>query len=252
MKNLFIGIDFSKKTFDVSFFEKEGTGEIFYSRFENNKDGFKHLVKWISKHTDVCKEEWLFCGERTGLYSLELPAFLLKQNLFIWLENPLQIKRSSGIKREKTDKTDSLEIAHYAFRFQDKARCYKLPDKVFMSLQNLLSFRGRLVKNKQELLVAAKEMRRVFNRDKTARYIYEQSMLEIGRLNKKVKEVEEQMLLLLDETEELKTNYERITSIKGIGMINALTILIYTENFTRFTDCRKFSCYVGVVPFDKL
>ena len=34
-------------------------------------------------------------------------------------------------------------------------------------------------------------------------------------------------------------------------MINALTILIYTENFTRFTDCRKFSCYVGVVPFDK-
>jgi transposase len=34
-------------------------------------------------------------------------------------------------------------------------------------------------------------------------------------------------------------------------MINALTILIYTENFTRFTDCRKFACYVGVVPFDK-
>ena len=251
MKNLFIGIDFSKQTFDVSFFEKDGIGEVFYSQFENNKDGFKHLVKWINQHTDVCKEEWLFCGEHTSLYSLELPAFLLKQNLFIWLENPLQIKRSSGIKREKTDKTDSLEIARYAFRFQDKARCYKLPDKVFTSLQNLLSFRGRLVKNRQELLVAAKEMRRVFNRDKTARYIYEQSMQEIGRLSKKIKEVEVQMLSLLDETEELKTNYERLTSIKGIGMINALTILIYTENFTRFTDCRKFACYVGVVPFDK-
>jgi len=251
MKNLFIGIDFSKQTFDVSFFEKGGTGEIFYSQFENNKDGFKHLVKWISSNTGVRKDEWLFCGEHTGLYSLELPAFLLKQKLFIWLENPLQIKRSSGIKREKTDKTDSLDIAHYAFRFQDKAMCYKLPDKVFRSLQNLLSFRGRLVKNKQELLVAAKEMRRVFNRDKTARYIYEQSMLEIGRLSKKIKEVEAQMLSLLDETEEVKTNYDRITSIKGIGMINALTILIYTENFTRFTDCRKFACYVGVVPFDK-
>ena len=94
-------------------------------------------------------------------------------------------------------------------------------------------------------------MRRVFNRDKAARYIYEQSMLEIGRFNKKVKEVEKQILLLLNEIEEIKTNYERITSIKGIGMINALTILIYTENFTRFTDCCKFACYVGVVPFDK-
>ena len=251
MKNLFIGIDFSKKTFDVSFFEKDGTGEFYYSQFENNRDGFKLLIKWIRSNTKVRKEEWLFCGEHTGLYSLDLTTCLLKQNLFIWLENPLQIKLSTGIKREKTDKTDSLEIAHYAFRFQDKAVCYKLPDKVFSSLQNLLSFRGRLVKNKKELLVAAKELRSVFNRDKTARYIYEQSMFEVDRLSKKIKEIEKQMLLLLDEMEELKANYERITSIKGIGMINALMILIYTENFTRFTDCRKFACYVGVVPFDK-
>jgi len=251
MKNLFIGIDFSKKTFDVSFFEKDGTGEVYYSQFENNSDGFKRLIKWISLNTRIKKEEWLFCGENTGLYSLELPTFLLKHNLFIWLENPLQIKRSSGIKREKTDKTDSLEIAHYAFRFQDKAMCYKLPDKVFSALQNLLSFRGRLVKNRKELLVAAKEMRRVFSRDKTARYIYEQSVHEVGRFNKKIKDVERQMLLLLDDMEEIKANYERITSIKGIGMINALMILIYTENFSRFTDCRKFACYVGVVPFDQ-
>ena len=83
MKNLFIGIDFSKKTFDVSFFEKNGTGEVFYSQFENNKDGFKNLVKWISQHTDVCKEEWLFCGEHTGLYSLELLAFLLKPSIYL-------------------------------------------------------------------------------------------------------------------------------------------------------------------------
>lgn len=251
MKNLFIGIDFSKKTFDASFFEREKKGEIFYSRFENTKEGFKAFTKWISMNTIVSRDQWLFCGEHTGLYSLELSAFLLKQNLFVWLENPLQIKLSSGIKREKTDKVDSLGIAHYAYRFQDKAMLYKLPDKIFTSLQNLLSFRGRLIKNRHELLVAAKETRRILNRDKTARYIYEQSMLEISRLSKKIKAVEEQMLLLLDDTEELRANYERITSIKGIGMINALMILIYTENFTRFTDCRKFACYVGVVPFEK-
>lgn len=251
MKKLFIGIDFSKKTFDASFFEKEKTGEVFYSRFENTKEGFRAFIKWVSTNTRLSKEQWLFCGEHTGLYSLELPTFLLRQNLFIWLENPLQIKLSSGIKREKTDKVDSLEIAHYAYRFQDKAIRYKLPDKIFTSLQNLISFRGRLVKSRQELLVAAKETRKIFNRDKTARYIHEQSMLEVGRLTKKIKDVEEQMLLLLEEIEELKANYERITSIKGIGMINALMILIYTENFTRFTNCRKFACYVGVVPFDR-
>ncbi|MGL5273634.1 MAG: IS110 family transposase [Phocaeicola sp.] len=251
MKKLFIGIDFSKKTFDVSFFEQERTEQVYYAQFENTKEGFKYFLKWVSINTKVSKELWLVCGEHTGLYSLELPQFLLKKNIFIWLENPLQIKLSVGIKREKTDKVDSLEIAYYAYRFQDKARLYKLPEKIFSSLQNLLSFRGRLVKNRQELLVAAKETRRVFNRDKTARYIYEQSMLEIGRLSKKIKETEEHMLLVLEEMEELKANYDRITSIKGVGIVNALMILIYTENFTRFTDCRKFACYVGVVPFDK-
>ena len=251
MKDLFIGIDFSKKTFDVSFFEREKTTEVFYAQFENENSGYRSCIKWINGNTKVNKAQWLFCGEHTGLYSMELAAFLLKQNLSIWLENPLQIKLSSGIKREKTDRVDSMEIARYAFRFQDRVRLYKFPDKVFTSLENLLSFRARLVKNRQELSVAAKETRRVFKRDKTVRYIYEQSMLETGRLNKKIREVEKQMLSLLDGIEDLKTNYQRITSIKGIGMINALTILIYTENFTRFTDCRKFACYVGVVPFDK-
>ena len=32
----------------------------------------------------------------------------------MWLENPLQIKLSSGIKRDKNSRTDSRDIALYA------------------------------------------------------------------------------------------------------------------------------------------
>jgi transposase len=119
--------------------------------------------------------------------------FLLKKELFIWLENPLQIKLSSGIRREKNDKVDSKQIAFYAFRFQDKAICCMPTDKDLCSLGLLLSFRERLIRSKKSLLVSASEMRAVLQRDHTARYIYQQSGRDIDRLNKEIKETEKRM-----------------------------------------------------------
>ncbi|MBK8873334.1 MAG: transposase [Bacteroidetes bacterium] len=48
--------------------------------------------------------------------------------------------------------------------------------------------------------------------------------------------------------EAMKTNYELIRSIKGIGMVNALMTIAYTENFVGFTNPRSYAVYVGVVP----
>jgi hypothetical protein len=67
----------------------------------------------------------LFCGEHTRIYSRNLSHFLAKKGLFIWLENPLQIKRCSGFNRTKTDRYDSVVIAQYACHYVDKAVAYK-------------------------------------------------------------------------------------------------------------------------------
>jgi transposase len=180
-----------------------------------------------------------------------LSEFLIKKDLFIWLENPLQIKQSTGIKRDKNDRTDSLEIALYAYRFQDRARAYQLPEKALKSLDLLLSFRERLVSNKQTLLVSSTELRRVMQRDSTARFIYEQSQQDIERLNKEIKEVERRMLKEIEHDEALQENYELVSSIKGIALINTVAILVATQNFTRFDNSRQFACYSGMAPFGK-
>jgi transposase len=65
----------------------------------------------------------------------------------MWLENPLQIKRSTGIKRDKNDRTDSRDIALYAYRYQDIARCCQLPEAALQLPALLLSFRERLLQN---------------------------------------------------------------------------------------------------------
>jgi transposase len=250
-KTLFIGIDFSKKTFDVSVIHQNNLQMKGYQQFENSSEGCIALLQWVKTLSKESFGSWLFCGEHTGLYSVCLSEFLVKKGFFIWLENPLQIKQSIGIKRGKNDRLDSYDIAVYACRFQDKARAWSLPGKALKSLELLLSFRSRLLSNKHTLFVSSSEIRRVIQRDPTARYIYEQSQKDIERINKEIKEVEKQMLELIGNDETLQENYELVSSIKGVALINTAAILVATQNFTRFVNSRQFACYAGLAPFGK-
>ena len=250
-KTLFIGIDFSKKTFDVSVIHHNNLQSADYQMFENSKEGCVSLLEWVKTLTVAPCGEWLFCGEHTGLYSICLSEFLVQKGLFLWLENPLQIKRSCGIKRDKNDRADSREIALYACRFSDKARAYQLPAKALKSLELLLSYRERLVGNKQVLLVSATEIKRVMQHDPTAGFIYEESKRDIAHINRQIKEVEKRMLEQIECDEQLHENYRLVSSVKGVALINAVAILIVTQNFTRFDNSRQFACYAGMAPFGK-
>ena len=84
-KSLFIGIDFSKKTFDVSVIHSKDLQSLDYQQFENSKEGCISLLKWVKELTDEPIESWLFCGEHTGLYSIFLSEYLVKKGLAIWL-----------------------------------------------------------------------------------------------------------------------------------------------------------------------
>jgi transposase len=248
-KKLFIGIDFSKKTFDVSVIAENHPESVSYRRFDNSKEGCSQLLSWVKEQQKCSKEEWLFCGEHTGLYSLQVSEFLIKKGLFIRLENPLQIKLSTGIKRDKNDRVDSRDIALYAFRHQDRARCYRLPEAGLKSLELLLSFRDRLLQNKHSLLVSSKEIRSVIQRDRTARYIYEQSKKDIERINREIKEIEAKMMELIKSSDSMNENCKPVTSIKGVALINTVAIPVATQNFTRFENSRQFACYAGMAPF---
>ncbi|HEV8508144.1 MAG TPA: IS110 family transposase [Chitinophagaceae bacterium] len=48
----------------------------------------------------------------------------------------------------------------------------------------------------------------------------------------------------------LNQNFLLLQSIKGVGKILALTIIIKTNNFNRFINARKFACFCGTAPFD--
>lgn len=251
MKNLFIGIDFSKRKFDVSVFQADNLKTVHHDVFSNDTDGYISMLNWISSLTEIPEGEWLFCGENTGVYSIGLTRFLISRELFMWLENPYQIKCSTGIKREKNDKVDSYEIAMYAYRFRDKARAYRIKGRTIESLGLLLTYRQKLVKEKTSLLVSVSELRRSGANEGTISFIYEDSKKQIEELQNSIKAVEKKMLELIKDNEPVCRNYQLALSVKGIALVNIVALLVITDNFTRFQTARELACYCGVVPFEK-
>ncbi|MDR1224237.1 MAG: IS110 family transposase [Tannerella sp.] len=74
-KELFIGIDFSKKTFDATVIDEEDPDRACYAQFENTGEGCVTFLKRVKRQTGLPVESWLFCGEHTGLYSVVLSEF---------------------------------------------------------------------------------------------------------------------------------------------------------------------------------
>ena len=102
----FVGIDVSKETIDVSVFSEEQK-KIQHRQFSNDKEGFGSMDKWLKKQERFSYSLTLACMEHTGIYTRLLQAHLLNQGANVWLESSLQIKRSLGLNRGKTDKIDS-------------------------------------------------------------------------------------------------------------------------------------------------
>jgi transposase len=86
-KQLFIGIDVSKETLDVSFIFNFPTEEMAHEVFRNDKKGFKSILKWLKKSCELSLSEYIVCMEHTGTYTLELCCFLEEHNIRKCLEN---------------------------------------------------------------------------------------------------------------------------------------------------------------------
>ena len=142
MYNLVFGLDISKSTLDVTcvrFAQKQH----FHDAFLNKKLGFTQLLKWMQEHQKD-EDQVLVCMEYTGYYGHKLLQFLRKHTFDVSVINPLKIKRSMGLRREKSDKADSKIIALYGLRFQEEISVNSFTDKEFLQLQLLLTHRKRI------------------------------------------------------------------------------------------------------------
>lgn len=254
MKKFFVGIDFSKRKMDASIVERESPEHVIaYKQFVNNSKGARDMCLWTEQVTNASTnidDEVLFCGEHTGSYCLEVSDYLSDNNKYIWLGNPLDIKHSMGLVRGKDDVVDSHRIATFAAEKHHKAVLYVRPQDSTRALKYLLSLRNALIDQKKMLTCHIEEN---FPRisDTTLFTIIEKQLNEtIDFIKVKIKDIEKLMLDIILSNKELKKTYDILTSMKGVALINAAAIIVFTDNFKRFSfNSRKICTYWGVTPF---
>jgi transposase len=200
------------------------------------------------KSEGVSNEEWRVCMENTGMYSLELNCFLYEKCIWQTMENALQIKRSMGVVRGKTDKADCKVIALYAYRFYDKLKQYILPSGTLLRLKALFAQRERLVSMHSQLLVACQSMKG--NPKELVKDIQNQNETLLKNLAGEIKTIDKLLKECLQEDEELQSKARLIQSVPGIGQQIAAYLLIVSRGMKSFATAREFACYSGCAPFE--
>lgn len=238
-----VGIDMSKLTFDACIHSNQEN-----RAFKNTKKDYKRLIDWAYKSSDLPKENILFVFEHTGLYSHGLSVYLTSKNIPFLLVSGLEIKKSMGMVRGKSDKADAKMIARYGYRMKDEITPTKLSGEEEQSIKRLLNLRQRLVKQRSGYKASFKEQKRVLVKKHNNTLLSTQEKM-IAYLTKLIKEVEKEMMAILKNNESILNNFKLITSINGIGPQTALFIIAYTANFTKFKEYRKFASYCGIAPF---
>lgn len=249
LKN-FVGIDISKLWFDAALIKAEEPSQIIHQQFAQKTDGFKKMQEWLLKHDVKVDKKTLFCMENTGLYINGLVNHLVKCNAHLWVEMPLRIKKAGGFERGSDDKTASIKIAWYAMRYQDNAKLWQPADSSIEKIKNLIAQRDRIVTAFNQLSVPIKEL-------KDCGCLAE--AIEMEKIQKPVMKafqktklnIEALITKTVQQDEQIKRKVEQVQSIKGIGPVTAVALLVYTKSFDRFDSAKQLACYCGVVPFTK-
>ncbi|HSN10065.1 MAG TPA: IS110 family transposase [Hanamia sp.] len=239
-----LGIDVSKKTLDCHLYGQQQS----LSPVSNDIKGFNHIQKWLLK-TLKNTDQLMVVMEYTGIYTYGLEHFLEQQKIKFVKRPALDIKRSIGMVRGKSDRVDSKFIARYGWLRKDELKPMTPPADEQFALQQLMSHRDKLVADRASYQSKLKELTLQMG-GKMNEKITQSMTFIMDVLKQEIKETEKEIESLLRGNALLQRNYELLYSVIGIGFATAVHILIATENFTRFTDARKFICYCGVAPFE--
>ena len=249
LKN-FVGIDISKTWFDAALVKADAPSQVIHQQFSQKPEGFKKMQLWLQQHGVLLNGDTLLCMEFTGIYNTGLVQYLVEHNALLWIEMPLCIKRAGGFERGGDDKAAAVKIAWYALRYQDRVKLWKPMDTSLERIKHLVAQRDRIVSSITHLSVPVNELKEC-GCTREALVMEKLQKPVLAALQKSKLAIEALITKTVALDEELNTKVKRVVSIKGIGPVTAIVLLVYTRGFTAFDNAKQLACYCGVVPFDK-
>ncbi|MCG2420545.1 IS110 family transposase [Aequorivita sp. F47161] len=242
MKNTVIGIDISKDSLDYCSLGSHDVQVKSRGVLENHG---KTIHQWLESFD---RQLAVFALEHTGHYGAVLMDALSEKGFKFYMINPLELKKSLGIQRGKSDSKDAYRIAEYAITNKHKLSPYHLPSDNLAKLKALVTARERYVKMSVQVQNSLKA-NEILNKTIDVRMLIKEEKKQYRSLQRSIANIEAEMQRIIKSDQELKKSYAKVTAIIGVGPVIATKCITETANFTRFQDPRKFSCHCGLAPF---
>lgn len=228
----------------------EGIKEISSMRkvsFARTEKGVEKFIHWaeeqITRNSLSEESEFGVVMEATGSYSLTLVSWLIAKcpRCVPSIADPKSVHsygKSLRI-RNKTDKVDAAILAMYgAERNPDS---YVPQSKEYSHLRELVRQRKTLVNMLTAAKVQAMEPSNV-------KAVLEARKKIIRELEKSIVKLEHAIKKHVNENFWLKEQVSLLTTIPGIALITAATIIGELGNVHRFSSSKKIAAFVGVSP----
>lgn len=229
-KEVFIGIDVSKKMLDVCILPQGMVKKV-----ENNQIGFEHLTKWLSEFKGA-----LVVMEASGGLQTQVCGTLHEAGFQVSVVNPRQVRdfaKAMGI-LAKTDKIDASVLAAFAQRVRPEPR--PLKDKQALYLSELMARRrqllGMIVMEKNRLGAASKSIKPKIK-------------LNLQWLESQLDDLDREMDDFIKGSPIWRAKEDLFRSVPGVGKVLARTLLSSLPELGTL-DRHGIAALVGVAPFN--
>lgn len=263
-KNIYIGLDVHKKNWYASIYVEQQ----FVKTFHQESSG-AILLKFLQ--TNYPNGQYKACYE-AGFCGFSVYRELVSLGIDCIIANPADIPQTNKGLLSKTDASDSRRIGE-AFSKQYIKPIY-IPDKVTESDRGLIRYRKKIqiaLKAKRQnikswlnilgIKIPAQYDKPYWTNNfinwlkdlciietstrTTIDFLIDDALLLRKRLlitNKSIKDLSKSSIY--------SDNYLILTSVPGVGLITAMTLLTEIGNINRFDGFNKFNSFIGLCPME--
>lgn len=239
-----VGIDIAKDDFKTCLSVIDSQQKVTVkssSRFTNNAAGFQAFLQWVSKHH---KENLplVYLMEASGVYYELLAWYLYQKGQSVSVILPNKAKRylqSLGLK-SKNDSIDAKGLSQLAA--QQQLRLWQPLSQQIYLLRSLTRLHQSLTQQRTALQNQLQA---------TEWGIYELKQVRQGLQNtldaidKELVVIKKQIQQLIDQDTLLKAQYEKISPIKGLGLLTFAVLVAETNGFELFENQGQLVSYAG-------
>lgn len=252
MESIIVGGDISKDK--INFAVQHGNQVIHECEIKNTYSALKSFIKEVQQiaaaySESTVKAHLIFVMEYTGIYNNILLSCLVDKNIDTYVCSGLAIKNASGLIRGKNDKIDAIRIADYGLRHYDKLKKYEPSSEIINELKILNTQRAKLVKMKNQLTQGHDDVKK-FHSKKMYQILQKSTQKVKDELENSISDIDKKMIDVIGKDDDVKANFNIAVSVPGVGIVTAIALISYTNNFTSFTSAKPLGSYCGIVPFD--